>query len=841
MDLIWRDLLLGWRRLRMAPAFATFSVVTLALGIGATTAIYSVIYTAVLRPPDIRDIDRVANLYHYNPRHAPGLAFSSFSLPDFEDYRAVQTSFSAVSAWARFRQAVVANGSAEVMFGEMVDGQYFSVLEIQAALGRAIQPADNRPDASRVIVLSDGLWRRLFGGDPAVIGRTVELKGEAFEIIGVAPAAFSGVDMPNVLPTAAWVPLTSAPVLLEAGDLRDREFRWLRAKGRLRPTVTMAQAGAELRAYGQQLDGAFPIGARLDSRYRMPSAVARVWHLIPAADLRMHESVDRIAGPLSTTIMLVVALVLLVACTNIANLMLARGASRRHELAVRLAMGASRWRLMREQLAETGLVTVAGAAVAFVVAQLLMTRLLTTEFAGPGVRVRFTPEMNVDVALAALASTLAALIVFGLVPAWQTARANIRDLLASDGQSAASPRWRGRSSLIAFQVAVSAGLIAVTVLFAQQMIEMRRHDSGLDIDRLALARVDLNMQRKSEEYGRRVLAEIEHAARQLPGADAVAIASGLPVGMTTPGGIVSLYSESQSEGTLRGSVVEFIASSPGIFATLGVSIRHGRGFDERDVPGRDRVVVLSSQIAESLFEGTSAVGRTVVVQRRRWVGEPVPSIDTMTVIGIAEETDTGSVGRRRGGAIYLPFAQKYEGNMTVIVRTSGDPAALVEPLRRIVNMVDPQLAVMDGGTGPVILGNAQQLLFRIGSKTTGALGFLALLLAMAGLYGVLSELVTRRTRELGVRMALGATGSRLTRMILRDGIRPVLYGLFVGLLVGVVIRMSFRPFFVVLLPAFDPILFVVVPIPFIAAALLAAYLPARRAARVDPNVALRHL
>jgi predicted permease len=459
--------------------------------------------------------------------------------------------------------------------------------------------------------------------------------------------------------------------------------------------------------------------------------------------------------------------VLLVACTNIANLMLARGTSRRHELAVRLAMGASRWRLVREQLAETMLVTAAGTVLAFVLARVLMVRVLSAEFSGPGLAVRFAPEMNVRVALAALASAVIALVVFGLVPAWQTAHATVRDALAPDSPSVASLRWRGRSSLIACQVAVSAGLIAVAVLFVQQMIEMQRHDSGLEIDRLALARVDLNMQRKPEAYGRRFVEDIELAARQLPGAEAVAIASGLPVNITTPGGAVSLSSDRLSEGMLRGSLVEFVASTPGIFKALGVSITQGRAFDERDVAGRDRVVVLSTQLSEGLFGNTSALGRQVVVQRRRWVGEPEPPIETMTVIGLAEDTDTGTVGGRRGGVIYLPYAQQHEGNMTVVVRASRDPAALVEPLRRTINRIDPQLAVMDSGTGPAILGSAQNLRFRIGSKTAGALGMLALLLAMAGLYGVLSELVMRRTREMGLRMALGATTSRLTRMVIR--------------------------------------------------------------------------
>src|SRR5262245_56786682 len=263
----------------------------------------------------------------------------------------------------------------------MVDGgsrwwRVLPVVGVQPALGRLIQPSDDTPRAPRVIVLSDSLWRRRFAGDPAVVGRVVKLGADTFEIIGVAPPPFRGVSMPNVLPTAAWIPLSAAPVS-SPDDLTDRDRRTVFAKGRLRRGTSMDEARAELRAIAHRLDLAYPIGSHLDARFKAPPYISRPWVLLPAASVKMHESVDRLARPLAATIMVAVGLVLLVACTNVANLVLARAAARRHESAVRLALGASRWRLVREQIVEAGLVALAGGAGAFVVARLLMARVLS--------------------------------------------------------------------------------------------------------------------------------------------------------------------------------------------------------------------------------------------------------------------------------------------------------------------------------------------------------------------------------------------------------------------------------------------------------------------------------
>jgi len=831
------DLLHACRRLRRAPSFTVFSVLTLALGIGATTAIYSAVYAAILRPPDIRNVHEVANLYHSDPRGgASGLSSIAFSRADFEDYRAAQTSFEFLAAWERFRLPFSASGSSDFLMGEAVGGEYFSVVGIQPSLGRVIQPNDDVPAAPPVIVLSDTLWRTRFGADPSVVGRTIQLAGGTFEIVGVTPPAFRGVDMPNVLPTAAWIPLSVAPGTSTA-DLTDRERRGVFAKGRLKPGRTMAQAQAELMSIANRLDAAYPIGRKLDGRARRPNTVARPWFLMPAANVKMHESLDRLARPLAATIMVSVCLVLLVACTNVANLMLTRGTARRHDTAVRFALGATRWRIVREQLIEAALVTVIGGAAALGVAQILIVRILSSAVpVMPGMSVRINPELNMPVAAAALASTVLALIVFGVIPAFHASRASVRDAIAAGGQGGSLPRWRGRRALIAGQVTVSAGLVSIAVLCAQQLVAVARHDTGLDIDRLALVRVNLPSDRYDEARARRLLDELVDSARRLPHVESAALSSGFPIGMgSSRGGEVALTQEQ-----LSGGRYDFMVVTPEVFRTWGIHTLEGRTFDGRDSAGSEAVTVLTQPLARTLFPDGPAVGHQVVLRELPRAGEPVSAIRVATVVGVVADTDFGDRGNRGGGSLYLPWTQHYQSTMAVTVRTAGDPVTLVDPLKRLVNRIDSTVPVMDAETA-TSLGGASSLIVRIGAAASGLLGGLALILAMAGLYGVLSESVLRRTRELGIRMALGADAHRLRRMVLADGIRPVLAGLGLGLGCGAILRVAFRPMFVRMLPAFDPIVFAVVPLAFVAAALIAAYLPARYASRVDPNVALRHL
>jgi predicted permease len=840
LDLLRRDVSFALRRLRTAPAFTLFSAATLALGIGATTAIYSVVYAAALRPPAIADIDRVVNLYHADPSQGGNPLWLGFSLPDYEDLRASQTTFSQIAAWQGFRQMMIVNGVGEVVFGEVVGGDYFSLMGVGASRGRTIQPADDRPGAPAVVVISDRFWRQRLGADPAAVGKTVRMNGHVFEIVGIAPAAFGGVLMPNITPTPVWVPLSCASLLNYAprgAQSGDREARWLFAKARLKPGRTFAQAAAEVASIGHRLDLSYPIGRDLPRYLQAPPDVSRQWQAMRAADLHINESVHRYVVPLAALAMAAVGLVLLVACTNLANLMLARGAARRQELAVRLALGASRGRLVGEQLVESALVALVGGVAAIGVARVLMVWIASASVRlAPGLTVQIAPALNLSVGLVAIGATAVALLVFGLAPALQLTRTDVRSALSAADSNATGPRWRGRRNLIAGQVAVSVALVGVAAIAIHQTVLATTRDAGLDLERLALARMDFKFQGWDEARARQTLARVLDVVEHGGGVESAALASWLPVDPGADSAYLTSPDRPFADGQRSGRRVRPIVATSGVFRTFGVAIRRGRAFDERDSAAAEPVIVLSELAARAVFGETDPLGRQVLMRGP----SDLKRTETPTVVGVAADTDSGRIGDRTEPVVYVPFAQHYEARMAIVARAYGDPGPLVGRLDIAIRRADPEVGITDAGTG-IVLGGVESVSLRILAGLTGLLGLLALVLAMVGLYGVVSYVTVRRTREMGVRVALGATRQHIVQLVLADGLRPVLEGLAVGFALSGVASVALRPVFERLMPALDPLMFAVVPIPFLVIALVACYVPARRASRVDPNVALRQI
>jgi predicted permease len=706
-------------------------------------------------------------------------------------------------------------------------------------VGRLLQPADDRPGAAAVAVIDDRMWRRRFDARPDIAGQTIRMAGREFEIVGVTPADFHGVVLPNLAPTAVWVPLASAGLVGARGYgiagyvEENRERRWLVAQGRLAPGRALHHAHAELRVIGRQLDETYPIGRELPRNLQAPPDVSRPWVALPAADRLLTEEADPAMLRMARVTMVAVTLVLLVACTNLANLTLARGVTRRRDLAVRLALGASRWQVVREQLVESaliaalgGLATLAAARVLTVYGSNLTIRL------GAWVTVDVTPTLDLPVAIVGGAATLLALIVFGLVPALQLTSGDATLV----GGSGGGARWRGRRLLIASQVAVSVALVAIASLCARQVVTTASRDAGLDLDRLALVRFDFRVQGWNEERARRAVEQIADDARRQTGTEAIAIASALPVSRLARSANFTT-TERPFAPKYYGQGLTWIAASPSIFRTLGVPILSGRSFDERDSPGGAAVIVLSERAARSLFDSTDVVGRQVLRRRPPMVGRSV-GVETLTVIGVAGDTNSGD-GRPDYGTAYGPFSQNYDPMLTIAARTSRDAKAAVLALENLTHRLEPELGVIDAGTGTALSG-VENLAFEIMGALSGLLGFLAMALAMAGLYGVLSYVVAQRTHEIGVRVALGASTRQIMRLVLVDGVRPVVEGLIVGFVVADLAEMAMRPALAKPLPAIDATLLVLVPLPFLIAALVACYLPSRRAAAVDPNIALRH-
>jgi putative ABC transport system permease protein len=822
-----RDIRLAVRRLRLAPGFTVFAIASLAIGIGVSTAIYSAVRTLFWMPLGISDPERVMSVT------VTGRFVPAMSWPDFLDVRAQQSSFASLAAARRMAAAVSIGTTVETVFGESVSGEYFETLGLTPRRGRLLHAQDEAGRA-RVAVVSESFWRTRLDGDSAVIGRLFKLGGETFEIVGVVSGTFHGVHA--MVPSSIWIPEVSVPDKAGTGwaarQLRDRNLRSFAIWGRLKPGVSPAQASAEASVIAVRLDAAFPLRSPYTTTQTAPQR--RVWTLRDGTEAA--GGTDRI-DILGSAIVFAVAAVLLIACTNLANLSLAQGTARVHETAVRTALGASRGRLIREHLVESGIVTLAGSALGLVVL-VALTRAFETDLPiAQNTVIHFTPEVSGPVLLASAGATILALLVFGVWPALQSTRADVRGRLGAGGL-ATPAKWRLHRTLVAWQVGGSVAMVLVAAMCVKVIGWASSLDPGIDYRQLALAQVDFALNGKDPARASAAVDAILTAARAQPGIERVAASSGLPFGLMPPPVYITPIEEPFTQARDVGHYTYRIAATPDILPTLGMRIVRGRGFTDRDVAAAPRVAILSEGIAREVFKTTDVIGRTVMLHPwRRIVNAATP--EAHTVVGISADTDTFMLSRRGNPPMFVPLAQHYAPGLTFSARAT-DPSAAVRALRSAIQRVDPELAISSIGTGTRLLVGPFFVLRVIAGLAT-ALGGVALVLAMAGLYGVLSHVVARRTREIGIRLALGADRAGIFRLILRDGLRPVIKGLIMGGIVGVLLRVALRATVVTTLSPIDVVVFAAAPLPFLVAALAACYLPAQRASRVDPNVALRDL
>lgn len=652
MRFLGNDVRSALRRLRRAPLYVTFSVLTLALAIGSTTAVYSVIEAALFRQQPIPHLDRIVNIYQSDMRFGASGPMISLSMHDFDDLRASQTAFSEMAAWQRFNGTAIANGSSQSLLGEMVSGSYFPLLGVNAALGRVLQPADDTPQAPPAIVLSDGLWRRMFGADPSIVGQSIRLHGIPFQVIGVAPAWFRGSDMPNIVPTPAWISMAAgrrvSGAFGSAPGREDRDRRALMIKARLKPGVALEAARAEVTAISQRI--ASSDRARRSSRDPKPeSGLPPVgWFVLPMADLRMHESVHAVAGPLASALMGAVVLVLLVGCSNLANLTLARAARRRREVAVRLALGASRLRIVREQLVESAIVAGSGWALGLVIARGLMSLFGSSVemHAAVSLTLQLQPRLNLPVLAASVFATALAIVAVGLGPALRQSGGNIRDAMAAGGSGSTSPRWFMRGSLVTGQVAVSVLLLSFSMLCLSDLRASVQHDPGFDLEKLAVMQLDFSDNQYESSRVQQEIAALQQMTSGLQGAESSAVMSAMPIGTARYASVsVTTPEDVRVAPAGRSARGRWMAVSGPVFETLGVKIVDGRAFDERDRDGSPAVAVISQTLAESAFPDGHAVGRQLSVKHANATG---PGTDTfVTVIGVAATTDTDIFGAGR--------------------------------------------------------------------------------------------------------------------------------------------------------------------------------------------------
>lgn len=834
MNEIGRDVGLALRRLAKAPLFSAFSVLTLALGIGITTTAYSILYGLLWRDSAVADPARLLAL----PRPV--------AWADYLDLRRQQTVFADVAAQAEFNTSLVARDTVELVRGEAVSGGYFQALGVTASMGRLLQPADDEPGAPGAVVLSAAIWRSQFGADPAVIGTSVRLARRVFEVVGVAPDRFAGIDVVMMRPVGAWITLEAARAA--AADLGapygrgfdpgNRDIAWLTVLARLAPGRGAPDAETETAAIARRLDGTAPL--------RQPPGIGSVNTRAPVRDWTPRPALDRSrlarATEVARVMLAMPALVLLVACTNLASLALSRGLARRYELSVRQALGGSRWRLMRTPLIESSVVAVLGGLGGTLITWALLrwTSATFERTFGSLTPVRLEGRLEPVVLAATGVAMLLALAVAGLVPALRLTRGNLQRFLSAEVTSAGLMRWRGRSNLIALQVAVSVALLLIAALAVRTLPAMRRAPGpGRDLDRVAIVEVPFRRQVPDVERMRLTVDAIVAETSRTPDVRGAAAA-----GLITSRGARLALPDARTTAQGPGDFVKLVIGTTGIFGALDLPIVAGRPFDDRDRPGGVSVVIVNQALARHLFgQTTAAIDRQVLMREpteRLAAAWADSDVETVTIVGVTADSTLDRLGRPEP-VLYRPFEQGPDPDVLFLARSATlDSAALAGVLRTAVRRTDADLAVRYSG-GAQQLFQTQAIAVGLAAAVIASLAAIALVLAMAGLYGVLSHVVHHRTREIGVRMALGASAGRIARLIVGDGIRPVAEGLFIGLGAAFAIRALIQSNFSQPVSAFDPVATIGAVIPLLIAAAIACYAPARRASRIDPNVALREM
>jgi predicted permease len=815
-----QDLRFAARMLAASPAFTAVAVLSLALGIGANSTIFTVVDAVLLHPLPVRDAGTLVSIFTTDERN-PNALFNLLqtSRPNLEDYAGQNSVFEAVAVQNGLPLSFAGTGEPEQVAAEIVSGNFFDVLGVTPALGRGFLPEEDRVPGERLVtVLSHGFWQRRLGGDPAAVGRTVRLNGSAFTVVGVAPPGFKGAN--TLAAPALWVPTMAHPQVVTgflAENFDSRRALLFGAVGRLRPGVDIAQAEANLRAIAGQLAREYPN----DNAGRSVS-------LVPLAQSTINPGFRRNMVRAGGLLMTVVGLVLLIACANVANLLLARAAGRQREVAVRLSLGASRGRLVRQLLTEGLLLAALAGVLGLVLAYWAQSVLWSMRPpALPADAIDLTPGARV-LAFTVLVSALTA-VVFGLVPAWSASRPDlVAELKQRAGGSARGNRpWSLRNLLVAGQVALSLVALVGAGLFVRSLARTQRVAPGFDHDRLAVLTVDLGAQGYDEARARAFQRELLERARALPGVERATLASSIPL---FQGGVLrTVFTEGSDTSDRRnGRFVQLNVVEPGYLQTMGVPLLRGRDLAETDHADAPRAVVVNETMARQFWPGKEALG-----QRFQFFGQAVWN----QVVGVARDGKYNFIAEDQAPHIYLSLHQVFQPAVSLHLRSAGDPALPLGLARQQVRQMDASLPVTNVLTFAEIF---EQNLWaaRAGAYLLGVFGVLSLLLAVIGVYGVMSYTVSQRTRELGVRMALGAGQRDVLRLVVGQAATLAGAGILSGLALAFVsTRLVGNLLFEV--SARDPLTFLLIPLVLAAAAVLASLWPAWRATRVDPTIALR--
>ena len=808
MSTLLQDLRYGFRLLAKNPGFAAVSILTLALGIGLSAAMFSIVYGALLRGLPFHEADRLVALSRANP--AEGSDRMGVTLHDFEAWREQQSAFESMGAFYSGTVNIRGAERAERFDGAFLTAGTLEMLGIQPQLGRSFTPEDDRPGAPPVILLSNEMWQSHYGGAPDILGRTVRANGEEMTVVGVMPEGFHFPQIETV-----WVPMRRS-----AGAERRGEGVWLEVIGRLRDGATVEQAAAQLASISRRLELEHPatnkgIQARVDS---------------------LHEDyIPREPRMLLYTMLGAVLMVLLIACANVANLLLSQAAVRIKEVGIRSALGASRRRVVTQFLTEPLAMALGGAVLGIGLAW-LGVRLFNDAIADTEPPYWMRIQVDGPVLLFVLAIALFAALASGVLPALRATAGDTNEILKDESRGSSSFRiGRLSRSLVIFEIALSCGLLVAAGLMIKSVTQLRNVDFGFPTAELFTARIGLPEAAYPDSAAQVAFTgELDRRLHEVPGATAVALSTALP-GMWANGSRVALQGASYAEERDLPSARR-ITVSPGSFEVYGMSVLEGRDFGPQDREGAHPVAIVNRAFARKHFPGGGAVGRQIRVDAS--LRADAPTAPWRTIVGVAPDLHVSGVENEDPEALYLPLAQDPQRFVSILARGPGDqPLALTHAVRAAVEGVDSDIPLyfVDTLAGRIAGNN---WFYNVFGGIFMIMGFVALFLAAIGLYGVMAFSVSRRTREMGLRMALGAQGRDVVRLILRQGVSQLAIGLGIGVALAAGVSQLLSAALFQVEPR-DPLIFSAIVAVLALTGLAASWIPAVRATRVDPNVALR--
>jgi putative ABC transport system permease protein len=818
-----QDLRGGLRMLKKSPGFTFVAVLSLALGIGANTAIFTIINAVFLHPLPVEEPSRLAELFTRDTitfNANANFQLTGTSLPNYEDYRDQNNVFSGL-AMVTFPIPLNWGGQAEPqqLNASLVSGNFFDVLGLKPYRGRTFIPdGDKKIGGNAEVVLSYSLWARRFGSDEKFIGQTILLNGTPYTVVGIAPPGFKGIvslGRPDLL----WIPVTMRDYVL-TGQLKDleynRRFRWVSMVGRLKPQVDFAQARASMKTVAAGLEKEYP----RDNKGR----TVELYPLNESALGINQRKQFSLAGGVLTS---VVGLVLLIACVNLANLLLAQASKREKELSIRAAMGAGRFRLVCQLLTESTVLSLLGGFAGLVVAY--WGRNVLWSFRPP-----FLLEGSIDLSFDArvlgftLLISLFTGLIFGIIPAIKASGTDINEVLKTGGRGGALG-WthnRLRGLLVISEIALALVALVGSGLFLRSMQNAQQFNPGFESQNLLQMNFDLGALRYDADHGQQFFRDAIERAKTVPGVVSASVSSN---GVFGGGFAGTIFREGeQTDPNNRGTLVNFDDVTPGHFETMRIPLISGRDFTDFDREKTTRVAIINEAMAKAIWPGQEPLGKRFAI-----VKEP----ELLQVIGVVGTAVIGQIGEDPQPTAYLPMRQQYSPFATLVVRTNSNPEPLIGAVRTQVQQIDKNLAFTNAQTVQQILGQGLWAA-RMGAALLGLFGALALILASIGIYGVLAYSVVQRTSEIGLRMALGAQPRQVLGLVLKQGMLLAIIGAAVGIVVALpVARMAGNLLYGV--SATDPLTYVGITLLLMAVALLACYLPARRATRIDPLIALR--